>query len=70
MGKYAACGEYASAAVAIGASHAEGEQFDMLTNSWDVWYRHGDTVIRLLDETVPWYLGVFKKLFLWFCKLV
>lgn len=70
VGKYAACGDHASAAIAIGASEAKGSLFEMLTVSWSAWYEHGDTVKGLLEETVPWYLDGFKKLFLWFCQWI
>lgn len=65
FGKYAALGDSATAAVAIGASEAKGALFEM---SWPAWYEHGETVTSLLDETVPWYLSAFKKLFLRFCR--
>lgn len=70
FGNYAACGDSAMAAIAIGASQAKGSLFDMYTGSWSAWYKYGDTVKALLDETVPWYFAFFKKLFLWFCQFV
>lgn len=70
FGNYAACGDSATAAIAIGASQAKGSLFDMYTGSWSAWYKHGDTVKALLDETVPWCFAFFKKLFLWFCQFV
>lgn len=61
MGKYAALGDAASAAVALGFSEANGSVFGQVGRVWDrakigVW----------LDGIVPWYLGIFKKLFLLF----
>jgi len=65
MGNYAALGDAARGAVAIGKSEAAGELFRStakLTPA-DI-----EKIRGLLDETVPWYLGVFKKLFLLFVK--
>lgn len=70
FGKYAAFGDTATAAIAIGATEAKGTLFDMLTVSWSAWYEHGEAVTKLLDETVPWYLSIFKRLFLWFCQYI
>lgn len=70
FGKYAALGDSAAAAIAIGDHEARGTLFEMYVGSWSAWYEHGDTVKALLDEMVPWYLSLFKKLFLCFCKLI
>ena len=68
LGNYAALGDSARAAVASGWSEANGSFFEVLVTSWNTWYRHGDTVAQLLEETVPWYLGWCRKLFLWLCE--
>ena len=70
IGSYAAMGDTASAAVAIGFREANGTLFQMLTGSWSAWHEHRNTVNALLDELVPWYLSAFKKLFLWFCQFI
>lgn len=65
VGNYAALGDAAKAAIAIGSSDAKGTLFrtvNKLTGA-DI-----ETVRELLDETVPWYLSIFKKLFWLFLK--
>lgn len=70
LGKYAALGDSATAAIAIGITEARGEQFHMLSGSLRAWQENSDAVRMLLEETVPWYLTVFKNLFLWFCRFI
>lgn len=67
LGNYAALGESAAASVAVGWSEARGSFLEVTVTSWDTWYRYGDTAAQLLEETVPWYLGWARKLFLWLC---
>lgn len=65
MGSYAALGDSASAAIAIGGSESKGTLFqtvNKLTAS-DI-----ETIRSLLEETVPSYFSVFKRLFLLFVK--
>lgn len=61
MGKYAALGDAASAAVALGLSEANGSVFSQVGRAWD-----RVEIAEWLDGIVPWYLGIFKKLFLRF----
>lgn len=70
LGNYAALGESAAASVAIGWSETKGGNLEILINAWDTWYRYGDTVKQLLEETVPWYLGWARRLFLWLCGIM
>lgn len=65
VGSYAALGDAAKAAVAIGNSDADGTLFQTVNKltAADI-----ETVRALLDKTVPWYLSLFKKLFLLFVK--
>lgn len=65
IGSYAALGDSASAAIAIGSSEAKGTLFQTVNKltAADI-----AAVRRLLEETVPWYLSIFKKLFLLFVK--
>lgn len=65
IGKYAAYGEAAKAAIAIGHSDAKGTLFQSVS---DLTAAEIGTVRKLLDETVPWYLFIFKKLFSLFVK--
>lgn len=65
IGKYAACGEAARAAIAIGHTDADGTLFETVNKLTDV---DIETVRSLLDKTVPWYLSLFKKLFSLFVK--
>lgn len=60
MGHYAALGDAARAAVAIGHSDAEGTLFQTVQklSREDI-----QTVRSLLENTVPWYLSAFRKLF-------
>lgn len=67
LGNYAALGEAATGAVAIGWSEVRGSHLEVVIDSWDTWYRYGDDVKQILGETVPWYLGWAKGLFLWLC---
>lgn len=64
-GTYGALGDAARGAVAIGKSEAEGALFQSVKGLTpaDI-----GKVRALLDETVPWYLAPFKKLFLLFVK--
>lgn len=65
FGKYAACGEAARAAIAIGRTDADGTLFETVNKLTAV---DIETVQSLLDKTVPWYLAIFKKLFSLFVK--
>ena len=68
LGNYAALGEAATGAIAIGWSEVRGSHLEVVIHSWDTWYRYGEDVKRLLGETVPWYLGWAKNLFLRLCE--
>ncbi|MGM9550214.1 MAG: helix-turn-helix domain-containing protein [Faecousia sp.] len=65
VGRYAAMGDSARAAVAIGESEAKGVLFETVSKLTAADIR---TVGSLLEETTPWYLTIFRKLFLLFVK--
>lgn len=65
IGHYAALGDAARGAVAIGASDARGTLFQTVEK---LSARDIQTVRDLLENTVPWYLGCFKKLFCLFLR--
>lgn len=64
IGNYAAVGDTAKAAVAIGTSEANGTLYSLKSQ----WISAGEKmeIMAVLDRSVPWYLTVFKKLFLLF----
>ena len=65
LGHYAALGDAARGAVAIGRTDAEGTLFQTIRKLSPEDIRR---VRRLLEETVPWYLSVFRKLFCLFLR--
>lgn len=60
IGNYAAFGDSARAAIAIGRTEAFGTLFQSPGLDGEAY----QTTMRLLDDQVPWYLSAFKKLFL------
>ena len=65
VGHYAALGDAARGAVAIGVSDAEGTLYQTVEK---LSARDIQTIREVLEETVPWYLGCFKKLFCLFLR--
>lgn len=64
FGKYAAWGDAATAAIAVGLSEAHGTLFSRTGVSLSA--AELGEIRALLEESVPWFLGIFKKLFLLF----
>lgn len=64
MGNYAALGDAATAAVAIGASEANGSLYSLA--AYPISPQEKMEIAAILDQIVPWYFGIFKKLFLLF----
>lgn len=65
LGHYAALGDAAAGAVAIGFSDAKGTLFETVR---DLTPEDVRSVGDILERTVPWYLECFRKLFLLFVK--
>lgn len=63
MGQYAALGDTARAAVAIGKSEAAGTALELWTKPGT---REAAEIARVLDVLTPWWLGWAKRLFLLF----
>lgn len=63
IGRYAALGDAARSAVAVGHTEAEGTLFQTVTalTAADI-----QAIRRLLADAVPWYLRIFENLFLLF----
>ena len=66
IGEYAARGDAAKAAVAVGISEANGTLYTLKASQ--VPPQAHSEIAAILDQTVPWYLSAFKKLFLFFQK--
>lgn len=66
FGNYAALGDSAKAAVAIGASEANGALYNLTGHTISA--QEKLEIAGILEKTVPWYLSVFKKIFLLFLK--
>ena len=60
IASYAAFGDVARGAIAIGKSEAHGTLFQ----ATDMTGQNHSLVTRKLEELVPWYLSFFKNLFL------